>query len=480
MGIRVKPHEIEIPESDPFQNDLLGRKEPVEILTQLIGSLEGPAVLSVDAAWGNGKTTFLKIWAKHLRNQEFPVVEFNAWETDFCGDPFLALSERITNGLEGYSGSAKKKILKTKELAKAVLRHAVPAAIRVSTAGILDITPLLEKEIGQTLAAVAKERLAAYEEAKESIVDFRASLQGMAEELWKENCPLVIMIDELDRCRPSYAVELLEVAKHLFSVDHIIFVLAVNRSELAHSVKALYGDGFDADGYLGRFFDIDFRLPQPDRKAFIADLMSSKEIDGYIERSIDHQALQSDWQPAQDLLQEFFGASGLSLRQIAQAIHHLGLVLASLGKRERSYAVTTFVALLLRTLVPEWYYWLRRGQTTDHNLIETVFGRLEVKTPRRSYAGAIFEATVVASALEISGTPEMNWLPKSSTVWDKHQKMLESEEGDAVPYLDRRYAGDIVRLIDVLKERYVREGTVGFTQSFDRIELLSAGLFRDK
>ena len=103
MGIRVKPREIDVPESDPFENDLLGRKEPVEILTQLIGSLEGPVVLSVDAAWGNGKTTFLKMWAQHLRSQEFPIVEFNAWETDFSGDPFLALSERITNGLEAYS-----------------------------------------------------------------------------------------------------------------------------------------------------------------------------------------------------------------------------------------------------------------------------------------------------------------------------------------------------------------------------------------
>ena len=75
------------------------------------------------------------------------------------------------------------------------------------------------------------------------------------------------MIDELDRCRPPYAVELLEVAKHLFSVDYIVFVLAVNRPELAHSIRDLYGSGFDAAGYLRRFFDIDFRLPDPEREA---------------------------------------------------------------------------------------------------------------------------------------------------------------------------------------------------------------------
>ncbi len=90
--------------------------------------------------------------------------------------------------------------------------------------------------------------------------------------------PLIVMIDELDRCRPSYAIELLEVAKHLFSVDHIVFVLAVNRSELAHSIRALYGSDFDAEGYLRRFFDVDFRLPEPDRKSFIDAMMDTQQI----------------------------------------------------------------------------------------------------------------------------------------------------------------------------------------------------------
>ena len=78
MGIRIQPREIDVLTDDPFKNDLLDRKEPVEVLTHLVGAIEGPCVLAVDAAWGNGKTTFLRIWAQHLRNQGFPVVEFNA------------------------------------------------------------------------------------------------------------------------------------------------------------------------------------------------------------------------------------------------------------------------------------------------------------------------------------------------------------------------------------------------------------------
>ena len=96
--------------------------------------------------------------------------------------------------------------------------------------------------------------------------------------------PLVIGIDELDRCRPSYAIEMLELAKHLFAVDHVVFALAVNRSELAHSVKVLYGQDFDAARYLRRFFDLDFRLPQPDRTAFIKQLMEATELNDHLER----------------------------------------------------------------------------------------------------------------------------------------------------------------------------------------------------
>ena len=268
MGIRIQTREIDVPKDDPFKNDLLGRKESVEVLTHLVGSLEDPCVLAVDAAWGNGKTTFLRIWAQYLRNQKFPVVEFNAWETDFSGDPFVALSTELTEGLRKYDDKPlAAKIDDTKKKAEEVLRRAVPSVIRLATVGILDVGPLMEQEVGQALASYAKDRLSEYHEAKKSVKAFRDSLQNMADTVSKfsENRPLIVVIDELDRCRPSYAVELLEVAKHLFAVDRIVFVLAVNRSELAHSIGALYGSGFDAMGYLRRFFDVDFRLPDPER-----------------------------------------------------------------------------------------------------------------------------------------------------------------------------------------------------------------------
>lgn len=461
MGIHIKPREIQISESDPFENDLLNRKEPIQILTHLIASLEGPVALSIDAAWGNGKTTFLKIWAQHLRNQKFPIVDFNAWETDFSGDPFLALSERITNGLGSFSDeSLKKKIDETKKMATKVLRHAVPAIIRLATAGILDVSPMLEKEVGQTLASLAKDRLAAYEEAQKSVEEFRNSLQEIAKALWKENRPLVVMIDELDRCRPSYAVELLEVVKHLFSMDRIVFVLAVNRSELAHSVKALYGNGFDAHGYLGRFFDIDFRLPEPDRKAFIADLIHSTNM---------NQRKNSEWQYAAKFLQMFFGTSDLSLRKVAQAIHHLGLVLASSpSNNDQSIAA---IVLILRTFIPEFYYRFCNGEVSDLQLVSELFeypGISSIDEREKAYIAAI----VVMSQLDVSiKLGQYQRTSSSSELRTAYQNVIGTSDSK-----DTSYEKITIEWIEHFEGRHIR---IPFSDISKRIELLAPQLIQD-
>ena len=270
MGIRVQPREIDIPidpDDDPFKNDLLDRREKAEVLTSLVSNIDGPCTIAVDAAWGAGKTTFLKMWAQLLRNENFPVVEFNAWETDASGDSFVALTSEITQQLRGSTHpSVTSRLHQTEFLARQLLRKATPGAIRLA-AGFI---PVVGSEVGHTLSSFATEAMAGYVRDQQSAAQFKSSLQELANTLWDTSGhnPTVVLIDELDRCRPTYAIELLETAKHIFGVDHVVFVLAVNRDELAHSVRVPYGEKFDAEGYLRRFFDIDFRLPTPDPRVF--------------------------------------------------------------------------------------------------------------------------------------------------------------------------------------------------------------------
>ena len=159
MKIRIQPRDIEVPEGDPFEEDLLGRKEPAEALTSIIGSIEGPCVLALDAGWGLGKTTFLKMWAQDLQNQGFPVVRFNAWETDFTEEPFVALSAELTEALNQWADRGlKDKIGPLAKAAEEVVRRSIPGAVRAWTAGLVDISPIFEPE-----------GLSAYAGAKESI-----------------------------------------------------------------------------------------------------------------------------------------------------------------------------------------------------------------------------------------------------------------------------------------------------------------------
>ena len=384
MGIRVRPAEIEMPEDDPFKNDLLNRKEPAQILTRLIGGIEGPCVLAIDAAWGAGKTTFLKMWSQHLRNEQFPVVEFNAWETDHARDLFVAIVAELTDGLREFADeSLTEKIRDTAEAAKQVALRAIPGAIRILTAGVLDVQPLIEKETGKLLASYAEDRLKKYTEAKDSIEGFRNKLQEMVKSLAvSKSHPLIVMVDELDRCRPSYAVELIEVAKHLFAVDHTVFVLAVNRDQLAHSIKALYGNEFDANGYLRRFFDVDFHLPDPDRKPFIHTMLDSVKVQGDI----------------RNLVEVFFVSPNVSLRQVGQAVHRIGLVVASLNRSAFS-ALATGVAVILRTIDDNLYRLFVTGMTSDLEVTDAIFERYAIP---KSQKGAYLPMAHTCSRLLLS------------------------------------------------------------------------------
>ena len=295
VRIRVRPLEVEVPKdsgADPFENDLLGRREPGEVLASVISSVEGPCVLAVDAGWGAGKTTFLRMWAQYLRNEGFSAVEFNAWETDFTGEPFLALSAEITRGLNQHTEGSQSQILTDLRKASVKVVRALPGAwFRIGVSATPMVGNRAAEEFKLLADSLAEESVSGYQEEKDSLNEFRELLCSAALSLAesRKGKPLVVVVDELDRCRPSYAVELLEVLKHLFSVNHVVFALAVNRSQLAHSVKALYGSGFDAEGYLRRFFDVDFQLPSPDRDRFIDRLLDRAQINSYFERTKDRR-----------------------------------------------------------------------------------------------------------------------------------------------------------------------------------------------
>ena len=481
MTIRVRPADVEVPQGDPFQNDLLDRKPSIEALTDLLGALEGPCVLALDSEWGGGKTTFLKMWAAHLRNEGFAVVEFNAWETDFSGDPFVALSARLQEQLDdAEADGAGQSVERFRVAAKKIALRAAPIAIRLLSQGLFD-SGSLEQAITEEVSSYAKDRLEEFDVVEQSFVEFKDSLQEGATRLSQkhDNHPLFIMIDELDRCRPSYAIELLEVAKHLFSVDRIVFVLAINRPQLAHSVKALYGSDFDAKGYLFRFFDLDFALPIPDREQFTLQVMEENKLDAAFAEDL------RSFQIAPAVIARLLSCSELDLRRIGQAIHRLALVCGSSVNASPASVTATGVLLALREAHPDVYAQFVAGTIDDKNVVEQIYRSENFKDTEFTTEGYFLEATVCQAWFELaSKTGRRINLWSDSRLYEGYNSMIEKAhetiaqaravgEWKGFSEDDKTKLGRAEGVLDACQGLQSHADDLQFTTAIRRIELLS-------
>lgn len=261
---------IEIDADNPFKNDALGREANITVLTQFITSFEQSIVLCIDGGWGQGKTTFIKMWQQYLKNQHIPTIYFNAWENDYTDDALIALIGEISLSIKDLEFQDKTKAEKiiariyeyTANLTKVVLPSVTNLSIK-ALFGCFTNTNELAKTLGALSESLVKEQIKKYEKSRKTLSKFKEELSKLAKCYagGDKQKPLVIFIDELDRCRPDFAIEVLEKAKHLFNVDNIIFVLATDKTQLGHSIRAVYGHGLDVNGYLRRFIDFDYLLP---------------------------------------------------------------------------------------------------------------------------------------------------------------------------------------------------------------------------
>ena len=201
--IRVQPLDIVVPEQNPFANDLLDRREAVETLTNIVRNIDGPCILSMDAPWGAGKTTFLNMWGKYLETEGFVVVRFNAWENDFLEEPFVALSTEIIEALRS-TGVVESGWKALSGEATRVVMQALPTILGSLASNV----PMVGSTSETVVKNLAERVISAHVESQHAIQAFKGRLGQLASELSNDNegLPLIVMIDELDRCRPSYTI----------------------------------------------------------------------------------------------------------------------------------------------------------------------------------------------------------------------------------------------------------------------------------
>ena len=238
-------------------DDVIGFDNTAALLERTIRNLDGmPFSIAINSPWGTGKTHFLKMWSAQLTENDWAHVSFNAWENDFLVDPLSCLVSEMSLKLSDDPNS--KSYLPTiagmrdalfylgKAAAPALLKSLIPAASMVSDA-VNEIAPNAVEE-------AAKESLNNISTAKAQLTRFRIEFGELAKAVKKETGkPLVVLIDELDRCRPDFALKMLEVIKHLFQAENAVFVFAIAGEQLIASTQAVYGPNFDGEQYLHRF-----------------------------------------------------------------------------------------------------------------------------------------------------------------------------------------------------------------------------------
>jgi hypothetical protein len=276
--------DLDVPANNPFEHDALERKPLVEFLSGLISRLSGPFVLALDSPWGTGKTTLIKMLQADLRLKDFECVHFNAWQVDYVTDPLVALVAAVDD-IHLSHGDAESKFrshLQTaRKITSAVAKRGAIAVAKAATLGSLELDKEYEAVAAEVAGGLAGDAVEAFQKEKAALTKFRVEVEKAVEQLSKagRKSTLIFFIDELDRCRPTFAVEMLERIKHLFDLPNIVFVLSIDKTQLKASTAAVYGSGIDAQEYLRRFIDLEFGLPRPKAEAFTETLLARFELD---------------------------------------------------------------------------------------------------------------------------------------------------------------------------------------------------------
>ncbi|MFC0239527.1 KAP family P-loop NTPase fold protein [Rhodopseudomonas telluris] len=295
-----------------WRGDAFERRGEAEFLISFIdGRLaerrltDGPKsfVLNLDAPWGEGKTYFLERFRNHLASIGRAAAFINAWTDDYSEDPLLAFMdgiERAVSSSPSVSQAAKRTFRKvvaaggelavagTKGLIAQTAKRYVGGAALDEMVQILgdsakesakDAGKEIERTFDKFIEAEASALLEKFRRNKKTVENFKSHLGDFVSKLRAEDkTPLYILVDELDRCRPNYAIELLERIKHLFDMPDVAFVIATDADQLAQAMGAVYGVNFDGRRYLHRFFDQSYSLDRAEKRAFLEDLLVRKPI----------------------------------------------------------------------------------------------------------------------------------------------------------------------------------------------------------
>lgn len=266
-------------ENCTFEYDKLNRKNIAMNLIYILQKFDTSdgLILAIDSAWGGGKTTFIKMWKNMLDSKsKIPNFYFSAWEDDHTKEPLVAIFSELHSYLKSIKID-KGKLEKLSNIADKFFTKNISMVSQAIVKKMFENAGINDKILQELTASLTENTatilLEYYEKEKETILQLKKIINEILTNkkiAVSNDMPFIIFIDELDRTRPTYAIEMLETIKHLFGIPNLIFVISIDKAQLSKSIQAVYGD-IDTQNYLRRFFDLEFILPKQ-TNGFLAHL----------------------------------------------------------------------------------------------------------------------------------------------------------------------------------------------------------------
>lgn len=314
-------------QDNPFERCLFNREKYADSIINLIDNNNNGFVLSIDNDWGMGKTTFIKMLERKISNN-FDTIYLNVWENDYETDPLIY----ITSELKKYAKELDLEdkiapiIKNVKKITMSVVKSAVFHQLSKFTGE--EATKEIISALSNSTDDIIENQIEKSSEREDNIGNLKDNLKSFLENRNNKK-PLIIFVDELDRCRPDYSVKFLEVIKHFFSVDNIVFILSIDKNQLGAAIKGFFGsDSINPNQYLKKIIDIELKLPYPNLENFINEKFNDINYDFVNTSFIDN----SHFNRVSIALNFFIKNDNVSPRTLNRIINHYKISIRTFTK----------------------------------------------------------------------------------------------------------------------------------------------------
>ncbi|UDQ99346.1 P-loop NTPase fold protein [Lentisphaerota bacterium WC36G] len=201
-----------------------------------------------------------------------PVIYFNAFKHDFSSEPFTAIAYELIKKFESMPKSFKDKfnasLLNLKNNSGKLIKYTANSFFKefgeiltqLATGNLYKVGEQALKDCDDNKNKTAIEEVKDWFQNSDELHSVIESIRECLKILTAEQ-KIYFIVDDLDRCRPDFAIELLEKIKHIFEVDNLIFLLTTDLENLGKSLKNVYGE-ITPKEYFRKFINMTFTFPK--------------------------------------------------------------------------------------------------------------------------------------------------------------------------------------------------------------------------